>query len=118
MTDDKNSFRLYLVAELLIQRQQHVIDNEKAVLRVIDDEGQFLRVQPKIERVDHAAGGRHAEVGFQMGVVVPAESAYTVSRLQAGAMQRFGKRLGTVVKIQICVAIYVAVRQAGDDLNR
>src|ERR1043166_4792449 len=118
MTDDKNSIRLYLVTEPLIQRQQHVIDDEKTVLRVIDDESQLLRVQPKIERVHHAAGGGHAEVGFKMGVVVPAESAYAVSGLQPGAMQRFSKRLGAAVKIHIRVTVQAAIREAGDDLNR
>src|SRR5690348_8474337 len=111
MAHDKHSFRLYFVFELLVQRQQHVIDNEKAVLRVIDDKSQFLRMESKIERVDHATGSRHAEIGFQMSVMVPAESAYTVAGLQPGAMQRFRQRLGSTVKIQIRVTVQATVRQ-------
>ena len=118
MTNDKHSFRLYLVAELLKQRQQHVIDDEKAVVRMIDDEGQLLRMQPQIERVYHAAGGRYAEIGFQVHVVVPAQSANTVSRSQPCTMQRFRQRLDAAVKIQIRVTVQAAVRQAGNDLNR
>jgi hypothetical protein len=53
-----------------------------------------------------------------MGVAVPAESAYAVSRLQAGAMQCFSKRLGAAVKIQIRVTVQAAIRKAGNDLNR
>ena len=48
MANNKYALRLYLVFELFKERQQNVIHNQKTVLRMIHDECQLLRMQPKL----------------------------------------------------------------------
>ena len=118
MSHNKDALQLYLVTKLFKQRQQHVIDDQKAVLRVVHNESQLVCVQAEIERMHHASGGRHAEVRFQMRVVVPAERGHAISGLQAGAVERLRQRLGAAIKIQVGVTMQAAIGQAGDDFHR
>jgi hypothetical protein len=68
---DDDFFELHLGAELCQQRQQHVVDDNKTVLRVVGDIGDVVRREPQVERVHDAARRRNAEVAFEVRVMVP-----------------------------------------------
>src|SRR5690349_23590301 len=56
-SDDALERRLRL--EFLVQRQQHVVDDEEAVARVVRDESDVVGREPQVERVQHPARRRH-----------------------------------------------------------
>ena len=104
------------VRKLLVQRQQHVVDDEEAVLGVARDPADFFRRQAQVERVHHAAGGGNAEVGFQVGVVVPAQRGHALSFLQPQIKQRRRQGAGAAVVLGVAVALEALVGQARDDV--
>ena len=104
------------VRKLLVQRQQHVVDDEEAVLGVARDPADFFRRQAQVERVHHAAGGGNAEVGFQVGVVVPAQRGHALSFLQPQLKQRRRQGAGAAVVLGVAVALEALVGQARDDV--
>jgi hypothetical protein len=69
--------------ELPVQRQQDVVDDQEAVLRVGGDPADLLGRQAQVQRVHHAAGRRDAEVALQVRMVVPAQRGHAVALAQA-----------------------------------
>src|SRR6476646_5279279 len=65
----------------------------------------------------HTSGGGHAEVGFQMRIVVPAERGHAVAGLEPSAMERFSERPDATIKIHVGVTMNAAIRQARDDFH-
>ena len=59
--------------QLLHQRQEHRIDEQPGVLGVVDDEGDLLREQARIDGVADRADAGDAVVELEMAVVVPGE---------------------------------------------
>ena len=106
---------LVQVRKLLVQRQQHVVDDEEAVLGVARDPADFFRRQAQVERVHHAAGGGNAEVGFQVGVVVPAQRGHALSFLQPQLKQRRRQGAGAAVVLGVAVALEALVGHARHD---
>ncbi len=78
-------------AHLFPQRQQALVDEDGAVLRVVDDVGELVGVEAQVERVQHAAHQRDAEVGLEVRTVVPAERGDAVAGLDAEIEQRAGE---------------------------
>ena len=62
--DDENAFEWDGSAKLFKDRQEAIIDQQKSVARRVGDGGDFVRMQPQIERVQDAAGAGNAEKGF------------------------------------------------------
>ena len=118
MSHNKHALQLYLVLELFKQRQQNVIHNQKAVLRVVHNECQLLRMQSKIECVHHAACAWDAKVSFQMRRMVPAKRRYAIARLQPRMVQRFRQRLRPPIEIQIAITLQATIGTAGNNFNR
>ena len=110
--------RLTLAAELLEQRQQDVVDHEKAILRVIGDEGDIVGRQSQVERVQDAARGDHAEVSLVVGVVVPHEGRHAIPTLQTRPLQCLGQQTRAPVEVGIGIAMQRLVRHARHDLVR
>jgi hypothetical protein len=52
---DDHEFNLYPVPDLFKKSQQNIIDDENAVLGVVDDVRQFIRMQPKVERLQYGS---------------------------------------------------------------
>ena len=115
---DDHALDVDLVPELLEQRQQHVVDDQEAVLRVVGDEGDVVRREPQVERVQHAACDDRAEVGLVVGVVVPHQRGDPVAALQPRLGQRLGQQARPPVEIGVGVAVQRLVRHARDDLLR
>ncbi len=62
------------VPEFLIQRQQHVIDDEKAVAGMTGDGRDVVRMQAQIQRVRYAARACDPEVRLEMRVMIPLQA--------------------------------------------
>ena len=75
------------MGHLPVQRQQHVVDDQEAILRVGSDPADFVGRQAQVQGVHHAARCRDAEVALQVGVVVPAQGGDAVALLQPQRLQ-------------------------------
>ncbi len=70
------------------RRIERCVDEDDAVFAVIDDEGELVREQSDVQRVDDGAHRRNGVVGFEMLLGVPAEGADAISRADAEALKR------------------------------
>ncbi len=59
--------------EFLRERRERQVEKDVAVLRVVDDEHQLLRKEPRIDRVDHGAHAGDAVVELEVAEAVPGE---------------------------------------------
>ena len=109
------ALEFHLVAKFFKHRQQDVIDDQEAVARVVGDEADFVRVQPQVQRVEHASGGRDAEVRFQVLGLVPQQRGHPVSAQQPHAGEHVRKTARAPVEIAPGVTRERAVRPARDD---
>ncbi len=103
--------------ELLVERQQDVIDDEKPVAGVVRDPSDLLRREAQVQRVQHAARRRYAEVALEVGKVVPAEGRDAVAFLQPGRLQRSRELPRAAMEIGKAVAHERFVGLAADDLR-
>ena len=85
-----------LVPDAGQQRNERGVDDDAAVLGVVDDVGQLLGREPDVEGVQHRAHGGNGEVRLEVALVVPAERADAVPRLDAQPGQGGGELLGPV----------------------
>ena len=83
--DDEDVLDLRAVAELLEQRQERAVDDHGLVAGVVRDVREVVRVQAQVQRVQHEAAARDAEVRLVMLVVVPAERRDAVAALRGRA---------------------------------
>ena len=66
--------------------------------------------------MQHRAGARDSEVGFEVLVAVPGEGGYPVAFLQPQVLHRDGELFGAGDEVRVGVAVKTLVRLAGDDL--
>ncbi len=59
------------------QREQRTVDEDHLVVRVVDDVGELVGEQADVQRVQHAARARGAEIEFEMARRIPAEGGDT-----------------------------------------
>ena len=78
------------------QGRERVIDDDHAVLRVIDDLRQLRRWQPQVEGVEDRAHGRDGEVRLQVLLVVPGERAHAIAGDDPEPAQRAGETVHTL----------------------
>ena len=109
-------FEVVQVRKLLVQRQQHVVDDQYFVLCVARDPGDLFGRQAQVEGVHHATCGRNAEITLQVRVVVPAQRGHAFAFLQPQVLQGLRQLAGTLVESAIAVPDERLVGQARDDL--
>ena len=80
--------RLELAGDLREQRHEAVVDDDHAILGVVDHVGELLGEQPDVERVQHRAHRRHREVGLEVLLRVPQERADPVAGLDPEPRER------------------------------
>ena len=85
---------LQFVLDACQQRNEGGVDDDAAVLGVVDDIGQLLGRQPDVQRVQDRSHAGDGEVGLEVALVVPAEGADAVTRLDAEPGQGGGQPLG------------------------
>ena len=73
--------------ELVEQRHEAPIDDHRAVVGVRRDVREVVRMQAQVQRVQHEAAARDAEVGLVVHEVVPAERRHAVTALQPQLLQ-------------------------------
>ena len=76
---------LQLVLDGGQERDQRGVDDDEAVLGMVDDVGQLLGREPDVEGVQDGPHGRDGEIGLQVTLIVPAERADPVPRLDPEA---------------------------------
>ena len=79
MIDYKDAFEVDSMPYLREEVQQHILHNQKAVLGVIDDVSEFVRMQPQVKGVQHGSGHGNAEISFQVVMPVPHERSDAIS---------------------------------------
>ena len=103
--------------ELLVERQQDVVDDEEAVLGMAGDPADLVGRKAQVQRVHHPARRRNAEIALEMRVVVPAQRGDAVALLQSGGEQRGGELARAPAEIRESVPPQRLVRKAADDLD-
>ena len=91
--DDDDVLDRRLVLELLEQRQQRAVDDDRLVAGVRRDVREVGGVEAEVERVQDEAAARDAEVALVVLVVVPGERRDAVAGLEAEILQRDGELL-------------------------
>ena len=113
----EDTLKLHFVLELFKELQEHVVYNQEAVLGVVDDVRQFVGMEPKVQGVQHATCAGDAEVGFQVGIVVPHKACDPVSRLKTRRLENCGKGSCTLGHFPVGVTVNRVVGAAGDNLD-
>ncbi|MNL32144.1 hypothetical protein D3C87_1539760 [compost metagenome] len=84
------------------------------------------RIQPGVQRVEHGAQHRHAEMGFNHGGNVGQHDGNGVAALDAGPFQRIGQPLRAFVGLAPCAPhlavhhgkpVAIDFRRAGDEVH-
>ena len=101
--------------DLLPQRQQRLVDEHDAIVRVVDDEAELVGMEAKVERVKDAAGQWDAEVGLEMLIVVPCERGNPVAGTDPELLQRPRQTPGPRGEVGEGVPVKRPVRAARDD---
>ena len=79
--------RLEPVGELFQDRHESEIDHHHAVFGVIDDPGDLIGKQPRIDGVIDRADAHDAVPGFEMPPGIPSERRHAVAELDAAAVE-------------------------------
>ena len=106
-----------LVLDRRDQRQEGLVDEQDAVLGVVEDIHQLFREQARVDGVAHQAGTGHTEIGFQVAVVVPGQGGDPVALFQAQAQQRRTQLAGPPFHFAPVGAVEAAGGLHGDDLS-
>ena len=86
--------RLEVVLDARQQRNERGIDDDAAVLGVVDDIRQLLGREPDVERVQHRPHAGDGEIRLEVALVVPAEGADAAIRPDAEPGEGGGQLLG------------------------
>src|SRR5580700_583557 len=84
--DHKHAFKMNLRAERFVDWEENVVDDQIAIARVVHDIGKLAGVQPKIQRMKDAAGGRDAEISFEMRRMIPHQRRDAVASSKSGKL--------------------------------
>ena len=102
--------------DLLDQRQEGYVEEQNLVAGVVDDVGDLLGEEPRIDRVDDRAAARDGVIKLVVAVGVPGERAHAVLMADAKPDQRVGEPARPGRGLRIGVAPNPAFGQPADDL--
>ena len=102
--------------ELLEQRDERSVDDHGAVVGVVGDVGEVVRVEAEVERVQDEAAARNAEVRLVVLPVVPAQRRDAVAALEPELPQRDRELLRAGQRLGVGRAVKGLVREPADDL--
>jgi hypothetical protein len=83
-----------------------VIDKNNLIIRVVDDEGELVRMKAQVERVEDATSHWDAEVRFEVLIVVPSESRDTVARPDPKPLKRRSEASRADGEVRIRMTMY------------
>ncbi len=90
------------------QGQESQVEQQDLVFGMVGDIGDLLRMQARIDRMQHGAGTGHGVVGFHMAVAIPRQRGDAVAHLDAHALQGMGQLAGALAAIAVGIAVQVA----------
>ena len=94
VSDDDDVREIMCSTECFEDIQQRLVDDDHLVLRVVDDEGEFLGKQAGVQRVDDRTHRGDREVQLEVLALVPQQGGDRVSIANAEFGQRAGKPPG------------------------
>ena len=115
----EHALELDVRTDLLEDIKQHVIHNQKTILGMIDDIGEFFRVQPKVQGMQNGSDRRHTEISFQMLMLVPHQGCHPISYGNTRTLQSRRQLPGAPVQIAVGVTMAgsIAPRRTGMSLG-
>ncbi len=114
---DDDLVGVHLLVKTLVDRHEHVVDHQEAVLGVVHDVGEVLGRQPRVEGVDDSSRQRNGEVRLEVTSVVPGERRDPIAGPQAHPRERVRELLHALVELAVGGAVNGLVRPARDDLG-
>ena len=78
-------------ASFLDQRQEREVEEDQPVAGMVDDVGELVVEQPRVDRVDDRAHPRYAVVELEVAITIPGERSDAVARSDAQPGQRVGE---------------------------
>ncbi len=97
------------------QRHEVEIEAQNPVFGVIDDVGDLIREEARVDGVADRPDARNTEIEFQMAIGVPRQRSYPVPQSNAEIGQRVGELANTAIGIGIGVAVNIAFAATADD---
>ena len=114
---DDDLFECRVVAEFIEQRDRDIVDDQKTILSLTGNGGDFVRMESQIQRMKDRAGGRHAEEGFEVCILIPEHRSDAIAALYAKLRESFGEAARSIVEDAIAGADERAVGSARNDFN-
>ncbi|TSE37786.1 hypothetical protein Tfont_00784 [Tepidimonas fonticaldi] len=108
--------RTFVVDALDDGPERHV-ERQDAVLGVVDDPGDLLGQQARVDGVQHAAGAADAKVHLEVAIAVPGQGGHPLAQADVHRVQRTRELAGTSGGLAIGGAVDVALDAARDDLD-
>ena len=97
---------------------EHVVHDGDAVACIAGDEGEIIRVEPKVQRVEHQARRGRAEVCFEVPVMVPGERGDAIAGPHAKSAERCRQSPCLLEALAIGVPVQRSIGTPADDLAR
>ncbi len=108
---------MHLGAERFVHGQQNVVHDQIAVARMVRDERKFIRMEPEIQRVHHAARCRNAEVALEMRRVVPHQRRHAITPVHPREFECPCQPPRPAIHVAVRAARERAVRAARNNLD-
>ena len=105
-------------AERLEHVEHRLVDDDRAVLGIGDDEGELVEAEPRVERVEHRAHRRDREVQLQMLRLIPHQRRDPVAVFDPERPQARREPTGTLGRFAERRAVDRAVGPPRNDLPR
>ena len=102
----------------LHQGQKAQVKAQHLVLGVIHDPGHLLKVQARVDGVQHPARAAHAVIHLQVAVTVPSNAGHPGTLGQAQGIQRLRQLLGALAHCGPGGAVNIALHPARDHFGR
>src|SRR5580700_1507198 len=115
--DDNYAFERRVLAEFFVDRQEDIVNQQKAVAGMPGYRADFMRMQAEIQGVQDAASAGHAEEGFQVAGVVPHHGSDAVAGLHAEFSKGFRKEARAAIEFAIAAARDGLIGLARNDLD-
>ena len=97
--------------------QEAHVEAEHRIFCVIDDPADLIRMQTRIERVQHAARAADTKVELQMAVTIPGQGRHPVTELQFHGVERVGNLTRAHCHFLVGVTVDVAFNPARNDFT-
>ena len=106
-----------LVGDGLGQRHEGEVDEDVAILRMVDDVDDLLGEKARIDGMGYGAHAGHRVIGLQVAEAVPGQGGDPVVHPDAQGSQRVRQLAGAAVRVAVGVAVNAAFHHPGNDFS-